>query len=111
MPLDVIVAYHGGPLDGVTMCSDSSDPLEQKKVWLMTQIIGGCLRDAEKREVELSPGLIYTVPSTEIMERARKEVWNEAKVAALMPNYEYEFWKVRENDGIAEISLRFKGHA
>jgi hypothetical protein len=71
-------------------------------------VIGGCLRDAEKREVSLNPGMLYTVPSEAIRERAEKEGWSEAKIAALMPKYEYEFWKVREQEGIAHISLRFK---
>ena len=107
--MDVMVVFFGGPLDGVTMTSDSADDLERAKVLRFAQIIGGCLHDAEKREVRLDPGLVYTMPSEEIKERAKKENWSEAKIAALMPRYEYEFWKVRENDGLAEISMRFKG--
>lgn len=107
--MDVIVEFFGGPMDGVTMTSDSSDPIEHHKVELMTRVIGGCLRDAEKREVPLNPGMLYTVRSKEIRERARKEGWSEAKIAALMPKYEYEFSKVQDLEGIAHISLRFKG--
>jgi len=107
--MDVIVEFFGGPMDGVTMTSDSSDPIERLKVELMAQVIGGCLRDMEKREVPLNPGMLYTVQSEEIRERARKEGWSEAKIAALMPKYEYEFSKVQEQEGIAHIQLRFKG--
>ena len=106
--MDVIGVFYGGPMDGITMTSDSSDPIERHKVDLMATVIGGCLRDAEKREVPLNPGMLYTVQSEEIKERAKKEGWSEAKVAALMPKYEYEFAKVREQDGIAYISLCFK---
>lgn len=107
--MDVIVEFFGGPMDGVTMTSDSPDPIERHKVELMARVIGGCLRDAEKREVPLNPGMLYTVQSEEIRERAKQEGWSEAKVAALMPKYEYEFAKVREQNGIAYISLCFKG--
>ena len=84
--MEMIVEFFGGPMDGVTMTSDSPDPLDRHKVELMARVIGGCLR-----------------------ERAMKEGWSEAKIAALMPKYEYEFSKVREEGGIAHISLHFKG--
>jgi hypothetical protein len=109
--VDVIVEFFGRPMDGVTMTSDSPDALERHKVEWIASVIGGCLRDAEKREVPLNPGMLYTVESKEIRERASKEGWSEARIAALMPKYEYEFSKVREHEGIAHISLRFKGTA
>jgi len=52
--MDVIVEFFGGPMDGVTMTSDSPDPIERHKVELMAKVIGGCLRDADKREVPLT---------------------------------------------------------
>jgi hypothetical protein len=107
--MDVFVEFFGGPMDGVTMASNSPDPLDRQKVELMARTIGGALRDAEKREVALNPGMLYTVDSQEIKERARKEGWGEAKIAALMPRYQYEFWKVREEEALAHISLRFRG--
>jgi hypothetical protein len=107
--MDVLVEFFEGPLDGVTMTSDSPDPLDRQKVEWMARVIGGCLRDAEKREVSLNPGMIYTVQSEEIKDRAKREGWSEAKIAALMPKYQYEFWKVRQSEGIAHISLRFVG--
>jgi hypothetical protein len=107
--MDVIVEFIGGPKDGATMTSDSSDPLESHKVNWMATTIGGCLRDAEKREIQLNPGMLYTVQSEAISERAQREGWSEAKVAALMPKHEYEFSKVREQEGIAHIALHFKG--
>ena len=106
--MDVLVEFFGGPMDGVTMTSDSPDPLERRKVEWAAHIIGGCLQDAEKREVPFNPGMIYSVPSAEIKERAKNEGWSAEKIAALMPKYEYEFEKVREVEGIAHISLRFK---
>jgi hypothetical protein len=106
--MDIIIVFHGGPLDGVTMSSDAADELERLKVQRMAQVIGGCLRDAEKREVEFNPGLTYTVPSEMIMDQAKKENWPHAKIQALMPYYVYEYWKHQETDGIAQISLRFK---
>jgi hypothetical protein len=107
--MDVLVEYFGGPMDGVTMTSDSADPIERNKVAWMARVVGGCLRDAEKREVPLNPRMLYTVWSEEIRERAKNEQWSDAKIAALMPKYEYEFSKVQEREGIAFISLRFKG--
>ena len=107
--MDIIVEFFEGPMDGVTMTSDSSDPVERQKVEWMARTIGGCLRDAEKREVPLNPGMLYTVQSEQIRERARKEGWSEAQVAALMRKYQYELLKVQEQEGIAHISLRFKG--
>jgi hypothetical protein len=106
--MDVIVEFYGGPMDGVVMTSDSGDPLDRKKVERIARVVGGCLHDAEKREVSLNTGMVYTVRSTEIKERAKKEGWSDAKIAALMPRYEYTFSKVREEDGIAYISLSFK---
>lgn len=107
--MDVMIVFFGGPLDGHTMTSDSPDALERKKVLGIAQVIGGCVRDAEKREVQFDPGLVYTVPSEQVIEVARRDGWSEAQIRALIPRYEYEYWKVREADGIAEISLRFKG--
>ncbi len=106
--MDVIVTFVGGPLDGGAMTSDSADPIEQRKVQLMAQVVGGCLRDAEKREVQFNPGMLYTVPSEWVMERARRENWSRARIDAVVPKYEYEYWKFREANGIAEIFLRFK---
>jgi hypothetical protein len=106
--LDVIVSFVGGPLDGASMASDSKDPLERNKVQLMAQVVGGCLRDAEKREVQLNPGMICTVPSEWVMERANRENWSQARIDAVVPRYEYEYWQHREVDGMAEIVLRFK---
>ncbi|MBA3314796.1 MAG: hypothetical protein H0T47_16110 [Planctomycetaceae bacterium] len=90
------------------MTSDSPDPIEQRKVQLMAQVVGGCLRDAERREVRFDPGMLFTVPSEWVMERARREDWSPARIAAVVPKYEYEYWKHRETDGVAEITLRFK---
>lgn len=106
--MDVIVSFVGGPLDGAAMYSDSPDPLERKKVQRIAQVVGGCLRDAEKREVKFDPGMLYTVPSEWIMEQARCENWSQARIDAIVPKYKYEYWKFREVDGIAEIHLRFK---
>jgi hypothetical protein len=106
--LDILVSFVGGPLDGATMTSDSPDPIEQRKVQLMAQVVGGCLRDAEKREVHFNPRMMYTVPSEWVMERARSENWSQAKIDAIVPRYEYEYWKHCEADGIAQIPLRFK---
>ena len=107
--MDVLVEFFGGPMDGVTLTSDSPDPLDRHKVERMARVVGGCLQDAEKWEVTLNPGMIYTVQSEEIRERAKKEGWSDAKIAALMPKYEYEFSRVEEHEGIAHITLRFKG--
>jgi hypothetical protein len=107
--MDILVEFFGGALDGVTMTSESADPVEQSKVRWLAQIVGGCLHDADKREVKSDPGLTYTVPSEEMMRIARRDGWSEAKIAALMPRYEYLFQSVREVDGMALISLRFKG--
>jgi hypothetical protein len=107
--MDIIVEFFGGPMDGVIMTNDSPDPLDRHKVEWIAHAVGGCLRDSEKREVPLNPGMVYTVQSDEIKERAKKEGWSDAKIAALMPKYEYEFSKVQEQEGIAHISLRFKG--
>lgn len=106
--LDVILEFFGGPLDGGTMTSDAADPLERNKVQWIARIVGSCLVDAEKKEVKFDPNMIYTVPSEEIMERAKAEGWSEAKIAALMPRYEYVYRKHREENGIAHISLQFK---
>jgi hypothetical protein len=105
--MDVLVEFFGGPLDGVTMTSDSPDSSERHKVEWMARVVGGCLRDSKKREVTLNPGMIYTVQSEKIRERAKREGWSDAKIAALMPKYEYEFWNVWQSDGIAHILLRF----
>src|SRR5262245_52831982 len=109
--MDIIVVFHGGLLDGEPLTSDSPDPLVRQKVERMAQILGRYLGDAEKREVDFKPYLLYTVPSPEVKERAEKEGWSEAKIKALMPKYEYEYWKHREEDGFAEISMRYKGEA
>ena len=108
--MDIIVEFYGGILDGTTYCSDSPDELIRQKVLRIAQVIGGCMRDAERREVTFRPGLLYTVPSEEVMDRAKQEIWSEEKVRALMPHYVYEFWRVREQDGVAQISLRYKEH-
>jgi hypothetical protein len=106
--LDVIISFVGGPLDGASMTSDSADLVERHKVQRMAQVVGGCLRDAEKREVQFKPGMLYTVPSEWVMDRAKRENWSQARIDALVPKYEYEYWKHREVDGMAEIVLRFK---
>jgi len=107
--MDIIVEFIGGPMDGVVMTSDSDDALDRKKVEWIARVIGGCLHDAEKREVPLNTGMVYTVQSADIRERAKKKGWSDAKIAALMPRYEYEFSKVREHEGLVHISLSFKG--
>lgn len=106
--MDVIVSFVGGPLDGASMSSDSLDPIERKKVQLMIQVVGGCLRDAERREVQFDPGMLYTVPFEWIMERARRENWSQPRIDAVLTKYEYEYLEHREADGMAEIVLRFK---
>src|SRR5687768_7126288 len=105
--MDIIVSFIGGPLDGVAMASDANDATERHKAQLVAQVIGGCLRDAEKREVPLSPGLTYTVPSEWMLDKAKCENWSEAKVAALVTKHEYEYSHHRELEGIAEIFMKF----
>lgn len=89
------------------MTNDSTDPIECQKVQLIALVVGGCLRDAEKREVRFDPGLVYTVPSQWVMDVAKRENWSEAKIAAIVPNYEYKFLRFRESEGIAEIHMHF----
>ena len=105
--MDIIVSFIGGPLDGDAIASDAIDPVERRKAQLVGQVIGGCLHDAEKREVPVSPALTYTVPSEWMMDKAKRENWPEAKVAALVTKHEYEYSHHREADGIAEISMKF----
>ena len=107
--MDIIVEFYGGPMDGVVMTSDSDSALDRKKVEWIARVVGGCLYDAERREVSLNTGMVFTVQSDEVKERAKREGWSDAKIAALMPRYEYAFSKVREGDCIAHISLSFKG--
>jgi len=59
--MDIIVSFSGGPLDGDVMASDAADPIERRKAQLFAKVIGGCLHDAEKREVTFKPGLTYTI--------------------------------------------------
>ena len=105
--MDIIVSFINGPLDGHSMTSDSTDPIERRKVELVAQVVGGCLRDAEKREVQFDPGLVHTVPSQWVMDVAKRENWTEAKIAAIVPKYEYSFSHFKESEGIAEIYMRF----
>ena len=106
--MKVIVSFVGGPLDGASMKSDSQDPLEREKVQRIAHVVGGCLRDAEKREVQFDPGMLYTVPSEWVMDRARRENWSQARIDAVVRKYEYEYWQHREADGMSEIVLQFK---
>jgi len=103
--VDIIVSFINGPLDGHSLTSDSTDPIERRKVQLVAQVVGGCLRDAEKREVQFNPGLGYTVPSQWVMDVAHRENWSEAKIAAIVPKYELSHF--RESEGIADIHMRF----
>jgi hypothetical protein len=105
--VDIMVSFINGPLDGQSMTSDSTDPIERRKVHLVAQVVGGCLRDAEEREVQFDPGLASTVPFQWGMNVAQRENWSEAKIAAIIPKYEYEFSHFRESEGIAEIHVRF----
>ncbi len=105
--MDIIVSFIGGPLDGDAMCGDAADPGERRKAQLVAQVIGGCLRDVEKREVNFEPDLTYTVPTEWVMEKARRENWSDAKVAALVTKHEYKYSHHRQADGIAEIFMRF----
>ena len=114
--MDVIVNFvsgdvGGGPLDGDSWCSDSPDPLVRQKATMVAQVIGGCLRDAEKREVPLNPGLVYSVPNQAILERAKRERWDEAKTNFYLLNHQYEYSGHTEVDGLAVITLKYKGQA
>jgi hypothetical protein len=106
--MDIIVEFYGGILDGVTYYSDSPDELTRQKVVRIAQVVGGCLRDAEQREVAFQPDMLYSVPSQEVVEVATRENWSEARIKALMPYYVYEFWRVKEQNRIAHISLRYR---
>lgn len=105
--MDIIVSFIGGPLDGDAMASDAADPIERRKAQLIAQVIGGCLHDAEKREVTFKPGLTYTVPSEWVMDKAKRENWSDAKVAALVTKHEYKYSHHQEANGIAEIFMQF----
>jgi hypothetical protein len=105
--MDIIVSFIGGPLDGDAMASDAADPIERRKAQLVAQAIGGCLRDAEKREVNCEPRLTYTVPSEWMMDKAKRENWSDAKVAALLTKHEYRYSHHREANGIAEVFMQF----
>ena len=105
--MDIIVSFIGGPLDGDAIASDAPDPLERCKVQLIAQVVGGCLHDAEKREATFDPGLTYTVPSEWMMDKAKRENWSDAKVAALVTKHDYRFSHYRESEGIAEIFMQF----
>ena len=105
--MDLIVSFINGPIDGYSMTSDSTDPNECRKVQLIAQIVGGCLRDTEKREVQFDPGIVYTIPSPWIMDVAKRENWSKARIAAIVPAYEYKFSHFKQSDGIAEIFMLF----
>jgi hypothetical protein len=106
--MDIIVSFiGGGPLDGGMMASDAADPIERHKARLIAQIIGGCLHDAEKREVIFKPGLTYTVPSESMMDKAKRENWNNVKMAALVTKHEYKYSHHRGANGIAEVFMQF----
>jgi len=105
--MDIIVSFIGGPLDGDKMTSDAADPIERHKTQLIAQVIGGCLHDAEKREVTFKPGGTYTVPTKWVMDKAKRENWSDAKVAALVTKHEYKYSYHQEANGIAEIVMQF----
>ena len=105
--MDIIVSFIGGPLDGDAIATDAADPVEQRKAQIVGQVIGGCLHDAEKREVDFKPRLTYTVPTEWVMDKAKREEWSEAKIAALVTKHDYRYSHHREAGGIAEITMEF----
>jgi hypothetical protein len=105
--MDIIIHFINGPLDGYSMASDSNDQVECEKVRMIAHVVGDCLKDTEKREVQFNPGLKYTVPSPWVMDVAKSENWSKERIAAIVPNYEYKFSHFKEAEGIAEINMLF----
>ena len=109
--MDIIIEFFGGPMDGRVMSSDSPDPLERQKVDLAAGLMSGYLRDAEKRNMPVSPTAWFTVPNDWIKEQAKKDGWSDAEIAdVLKREHKYKLSpKVQEGEGIAHISLYFDG--
>src|SRR5262249_40735529 len=98
--MDMMVEFHGGPLDGKTIASGEDPELDANKAPWVAWAVAGSLDTAARREEKPGTLLVWRVPSPEIAAQAKAEQWPPKKVEALMRYHEYHITGYQETDGL-----------
>src|SRR5262245_6230692 len=87
----VVIEIAGGVLDGKFIDSESSNEREAFEARMVYWLFSGSLDLMERAEdLDRSNIVLYRQPSPVVAQQAREENWSEARIAAMMPYYNYE---------------------
>jgi hypothetical protein len=105
----MIIFMGGGPFDGKVLSTDTDPDFDYNTARWILRLVLGSLAIAERKERKAHTLLIWRVPSPDISQRAKSEQWSEAKIAALMPYYEYDVMSCQVTDGLVMLNAHFRG--
>src|SRR5436309_69533 len=106
---ELIIEFIGGPLDGKSISSDKDPELCPTALKFLLASAAQMIDRAAREERKHGTLLTWRVPSPSVSEQAKAEGWSEAKIAALMPYYEYTVNEYAEAEAIIIFTARCQG--